>query len=149
MTTEHLTLGGVLKNLAYVPAAIAGISIGSYFVLACLLVFDIATGMWRSAIVNGGGSLKSFRALNGFFSKFLFLSVPVVIAYMGHGIGLNLNAIATASLGVLTLGTGYSILGNIYTIRTGQAVAEFDALRVILRSIEGILNKYMVPTDHK
>ncbi len=147
--SPDISAGVAIKNFLYIPAAVVGISMENMGVLIILLLFDIITGIWRSAAVEGGKSITSWRALNGFFSKFLFISVPITVAYMGHGIGFEVAPLVRMAMGVLILGTGYSILGNIYTIRTGKKVKEFDALQVILYQIQKLLDKYTVPPEHK
>lgn len=72
----------------------------------------------------------------------------MTVAYMGHGAGLNLVAVAQSALGLLIFATGYSIIGNIYTIRTGKAVAEFDAVKLILIWIQSLLEK-LEKSPHK
>lgn len=149
--TSGITTGVLLKNLAYIPAAIiaVGLDINSYLILAIFLLFDLFTGVWRSIVIEGLDSLRSWKGINGFFSKFLFLSVPIVVAYMGHGIGMDMKSMAQMALGVLLLFTGYSILGNIYSIRSGKPYTEPDAMRYILKVAQGVLDKYTVPPDHK
>lgn len=146
MAHEPITVFAVVKNLAYVPAILVGLSLHSYGILAIFLILDIITGIWRSAAINGGSSITSWKAINGFMSKFLFLLIPVVLAWAGQGVGLNLVALAQSALGVLILSTGYSIIGNIYTVRTGNAVKEFDAVRIILLQIENLLKRIEPPT---
>lgn len=148
MTNEPLSSWVLIKNILYVPAIFVGLSMQSFGILGVLLIVDVLTGIWRSATVNGGASVTSVKAINGIVSKFLFLLIPLVVAYMGHGLGLDLIGIAQAALGVLIFATGYSIIGNIYTIRTGNSVKEFDAVRLILSWLERYLEKIERP-PHK
>lgn len=138
-----------IKNFLYIPAALAGVSLDAIGVLVALLAFDIVTGIWRSVVLSGGAAITSLRAINGFFSKFLFVSIPVTIAYMGHGMGFDLSPLVSMSMGVLTLATGYSIIGNIYTIRTGRKVKEFDAMQIILMQIQAVIERYTARSDPK
>jgi len=141
MSEGPITGWVLIKNILYVPAIFVGLSMQSFGILAVLLILDVITGIWRSWSMYGGDSVTSAKAINGIISKFLFLLIPLVVAYMGHGAGLNLVAVAQAALGILIFATGYSIIGNIYTIRTGVAVKEFDAVRLILSWIEEYLAK--------
>lgn len=139
--TNELTTTGILKNLGYIPAVYLGISMEQFTILAVLLVVDIITGIWRSAIVGGGQSVTSWKAINGFMSKMLFLLIPLVIAAAGKSVGVELVVLAKSALGLLTLATSYSIIGNIYGIRTGKVVKEFDAIHYILIYIEKLLKR--------
>ena len=145
---SDLLVAAVVKNAMYLPAILVGLSLHNYWILAVMLLLDVITGAWRSAVVNGPDSLTSWRALNGLFSKFLFLLIPLVVAYMGRGMGLELVAVAQSALGLLIFATGYSIIGNIYGIRSGRVVREFDAVRVILTWLERFLDK-LAPDNHK
>lgn len=148
MGNEPITTLAIAKNVGYLPAILLGMSLHSYGILAVFIAFDIVTGIWRSAVINGGQSITSWKAINGLLSKFLFLFIPVVVAYMGKGMGLDLVALAQSALGLLIGATGYSIIGNIYSIRSGKAVKEFDAVKYILLAIERVLEK-LEPDGHK
>lgn len=147
MTHEPISATVVIKNLLYIPAALAGISMENYSILGILLIIDVFTGVWRSAVISGGDSVTSWKGINGLISKFLVLLIPLVVAYMGHGIGIDLNAMVGSALGILITATGYSIIGNIYGIRTGKAVREFDAVRFLLLQVEKLLERIDPPHD--
>lgn len=143
-----IIIAAVVKNAMYLPAIFVGLSTHNFAVLAILLLLDIITGAWRSAVINGPQSVTSWRALNGLASKMLFLLIPLVVAHMGRGFDLDLAGVAQAALGVLMLFTGYSIIGNIYGIRTGKMAKEYDAVRVVLNMLEKVLDR-LAPPDHK
>lgn len=147
MNTESVSALTVAKNLSYGPAAVLGILMHTYWILAIFLILDMVTGIWRSYVLYGGTSITSRKTINGFVSKFLFLLIPVVLAYMGVGIGLDLIFIAQSALGVLIFATGYSIIGNIYAASTGHTVKEFDAVRLILNWIQTYLEKLETPPN--
>lgn len=134
----------IFKNILYIPAFLLGMQMHSFTILLAFIVVDMITGVWRVAIVHGGKEIRSVHAINGLVSKLLFALIPLVIAYAGKGIGVDLIRFATGALSLLILATGYSIIGNIYTIRSGVPVKEFDAVRFILsafrRLLEGFTN---------
>ena len=139
---DAFTTSAIIKNIGYIPALFVGLSMENYTILAILLVVDVITGVWRSYIVQGGRSITSFKAINGLLSKFLFLLVPMTVAIMGRGLELDLVWLAQMALGLLMLATGYSIIANIYGIRTGKETREFDVIKIILVQIEGILERF-------
>ena len=144
-----MTTGAIIKNVLYVPVFFLGMSMHDFGILFVFIVLDMITGIWRVYVMQGGTAIKSRHAINGLTSKMLFIVIPLVVAYTGKGIGLDLTALATGCLGLLIASTGYSIIGNIYTIRTGIAVAEFDAVRFILMWIRNLLDKLTADKDGK
>ena len=130
-----------IKNLGYFPAVVVGLSIENYSILIILLVVDIITGIWRSAVLHTGDSITSRKAINGIMSKFLFLLIPVTLAVMGKGLGLDLVGLARMALGLLMFFTGYSIISNIHSIHTGKRTKEFDVVRIILMQLENFLGR--------
>lgn len=143
-----ITGGVIMKHLSYIPAFLLGMSMHSFTILFVFIMLDMVTGIWRVWVTQGPAAIKSRHAINGLASKMLFMLIPLIIAYTGKGVGLDLIAAAAGCLGLLIASTGYSIIGNIYTIRTGVVVAEFDAVRFILNGIRKGLEK-MTDGDHK
>lgn len=149
MNIETITPTSIVKNLMYIPTFLLGMSMHSFTILIVFIACDMITGIWRVAAISGGKEIKSAKAINGLASKMLFAFVPLVIAYTGKGIGLDLAAFASGTLSLLIVSTAYSIIGNIYTIRTGVVIAEFDAMRVILNAVKGLLDKITIDNKHK
>lgn len=143
-----LTIGAIIKNTLYVPAFFLGMSMHSFSILFAFIMLDMITGIWRVYVLQGGEAIKSRHAINGLVSKMLFIVIPLVVAYTGRGMGLDLTALATGCLGLLIASTGYSVIGNIYTIRTGSVVVEFDAVRFILIRIRDLLDKLTVDKNN-
>lgn len=137
-----------IKNLLYVPAFLLGMEMHSFTILLVFILADMVTGIWRVAVVSGAHEIRSAHAINGLVSKLLFAIIPLTVAYTGQGIGVDLIPFATGTLSILILATGYSIIGNIYTIRTGIVVKEFDAVRLILNAFRKLLENVM-PDSHK
>lgn len=141
-TTTILT---TIKNIAYIPAILLGLSLDSYFILIAFMTLDIVLGIARTAVIYGGSHIRSFRLSVGVLSKLTLLIVPLLVVWTGKGVGLNLLFVAQWALGVLILAEAYSILGNIHAIRIRKDVPEFDVVSWLLRKIQvallGILQK--------
>lgn len=148
MQGEPLTAYGILKNALYMPAFVLGMEMHSFTILIAFIIIDMFTGVWRVGVTKGGQEIRSAHFINGLVSKMLFVLIPLVVAYAGKGIGLDLIAFASGCLSLLILATAYSIIGNIYTIRTGIEAAEFDAVRFILMKVKELLDK-AAPDGHK
>lgn len=148
MEQEAIITLTAIKNWSYVAAFFAstaylGLNGESVLILTVLICVDIATGVARSSIVDGPRSIKSSRLAAGTLSKMLLIIVPMVLALAGKGVGIDMQAIAQASITVLILSQAYSIIGNIHSIQTGEEKAEFDAISFILVQIRNSLERYM------
>lgn len=138
---QTITLVTILKNLAYIPVAYLGLSTESFGILAVLMILDTILGIIRAGVVHGWCCVTSHKASFGILSKLAMISVPVVVALAGKGVGINLNAIASGALSMLIVSETYSILGNVQSIRIRQDVKEFDAVNYTLSRIRDLLEK--------
>jgi len=134
--TEHITIWTILKNASYIGAIFLGLSVDSYAILGIFMILDTILGVTRVYIVHGGQAIKSYRLMSGLLSKMTIIMVPLIIAYTGKGVGMDLNFVASAALSVLILSHAYSILGNIRSIHVRQDVYEFDAVSWALTKIQ-------------
>ena len=137
------TIFGFLKNLSYIPIFILGLPIESFAILTIFIVVDMVMGIAKSWTIHGRQSLTSRRFSIGLISKLSMLFVPLLFAAAGKGVGIDLTAIARGSLSLLIFSEGYSIIGNMISIRTGEETHEFDAVTFVLRKIQGFMMKYI------
>jgi len=130
-----------LTALGYIPACFIGISLESYAILAILLVIDTGTGVTRSILNDGGRAVTSRKFAKGVIKKAHMVIVPWLVVLAGQGMGLDLLLFAKAVLGGLIASELYSILGNIYSIYTGEDKPEFDGVKFIMNStMKGVKN---------
>ena len=134
--THEIPLFTIIKNIAYIPAILLGLSLDSYFILAVFMSVDIVLGITRTIVIYGGKHFRSYRLSVGVISKLMMLIVPLIVVWTGKGVGLDLLFLAQWSLGALILAEAYSILGNIHAIRIRRDVPEFDAISWILQKIQ-------------
>jgi len=133
----------ILKNLMYLPILFVGLPLENYQILFYLMVFDIFTGIIASYTIRGKHSIKSHFFAAGIISKLLIMTVPLVIALVAKGINIDLIWFATHALSLFILSEGYSIIGNIMSIRQKKYVAEFDAISWVLVLLQKNLLKIM------
>jgi len=138
---NEITLAAILKHFGYVLAAFVSIGPESYSVLALMMVLDTITGVLRVGVIHGWKHITSHEATMGIIKKGTAISVPLLIAIAGHGVGLELVEVAKWTLRVLILSELYSIISNMQSIRLGRDVAEFDAVSFILSKIRDYLEK--------
>ena len=111
-------------------------------ILAVLMCVDFVAGISKSRVT--GIPVTSHRIKVGTISKCGVLTVPLVMALTAKGLGVEFNWIVSWSISVLILSESYSIIANVFAIRTGKIAPEWDAVSLILskiRSVVDILDK--------
>jgi len=155
MQDHAFTFWEWIKNGSYIAAlASSSMFLGlvpiSVEVLLILIVADVVTGILKSATIHGCHSIRSSILQRGLVAKGLLIAVPATLALAGKGVQIDLAFLAQGILNLLILSEAYSVIGNIYSIRTGQIQTEFDAVAFVLRSIRNLLKKVIVadsPTE--
>lgn len=141
MITEH-GIGGVVT---YNGSAIA---VSSFFVylgldkeailfFAVLLLIDYITGLGKALAIKE--SITSNKMKYGILSKLSLLIIPITVAIAGKSVNVDMTYIIYASMNVLVLSEVYSIIANIYSMRTHKELPEFDVTRLLARKIKVIL----------
>lgn len=154
-TATQISGWALLKNTSYALAFVGtshylNISAQSAAVLGGLICTDVFTGVLKSGTIRGWRSIRSSILERGLIAKALIIVAPVTVALAGKGIGVDLSSLAQSIITVLILSEAYSVIGNIYAIRTGKITTEFDAIAYILASIRNLLKKVIIedaPTD--
>lgn len=129
----------MLKNGSYLAALFLGLDARAYAILAVFIILDTITALIKVSVIYGGKHIKSSKLAGGVISKLLLLLIPLVLVWTGEGIGLNLLPVAGSALTIFILSEVYSILGNIYAIRTGKESEEFDAVSSVLRALQRLI----------
>lgn len=115
----------------------AGVNQESYLIFLVLLMLDYITGLVKAFYL--GQHITSRRSKYGIASKLSLLIVPIVIGLGGKAVGAEFDAIIFWSMNVMILSEVYSVIGNIYSIRSGQEMPEFDALQSIGKRIRNAM----------
>ncbi|NCD11053.1 MAG: hypothetical protein EOL93_00750 [Epsilonproteobacteria bacterium] len=106
-------------------------------ILISLMCLDMVTGTIKAYVAKQ--DITSRRWVAGFLSKLVVLLIPFVIALMAKGVDIDVRWFVGLSLSILIVAESYSILGNVHTIKTGEAVAEIDAVSAIIKALREIL----------
>ncbi|BCD61760.1 hypothetical protein NrS5_56 [Nitratiruptor phage NrS-5] len=104
-----------------------------------LLVVDYITGLAKARRLNI--SITSQRMKYGIVSKFVLLLIPIAVAIAAKIVGVDYDKILYIGINILALSELYSILGNIYSIRTRQELPEYDAVAAIGHRVRKFLLK--------
>ena len=106
-------------------------------ILVVLMCIDMLTGTLKAYRTKE--NITSRRWIAGFLSKLVVLLVPFTIALMAKGVDFDVKWFIGFSLSIMVIAEAYSILGNIYTFKTGEAVAEIDAVSAIIKVLRNFL----------
>ena len=147
--TTTLTGTAIFKNAAYLLAfaatpAYLGLTGDSIVIFSIFIILDVIFGVMKSASLYGWRSIQSSIAQRGILAKMLLVFIPVTTALAGRGVGLDLGFFAQSVINVLILSELYSIIGNIYAIRTGHEKVEFDAVAYVLSGMKNVLKSVIV-----
>jgi phage-related holin len=124
--------------------AFLGLNQVQFIILIVLMSLDIITGIAKAYRVDRT-SVRSDAFKLGTFSKFFYLCVPFVVALVAKGTMVDSIGVWLASFAVtiLILSEGYSILGNIYSFKTGKVVHEVDGVSYLLIFIRKMIKKLL------
>ena len=106
-------------------------------ILVVLMCIDMLTGTLKAYRTKE--NITSRRWIAGFLSKLVVLLVPFTIALMAKGVDFDVKWFIGFSISIMVIAEAYSILGNIYTFKTGEAVAEIDAVSAIIKVLRNFL----------
>lgn len=110
-------------------------------ILAVLMVMDFASGLAKAHAI--GEVISSRRMKSGAASKALILLMPLAVALAAKGMGQDYSWMLTWVISVLILAELYSFIANIYAIRTGESLPEFDVISIIGKKIQRMLEHLM------
>jgi hypothetical protein len=135
---------GLTSVMALISAVFAflGLSSIQFIILIILMSLDMVTGIAKVYRVNRT-SVKSSVLKIGLFSKMFYLFVPIVLALAAKGINIDNIGMWFASfcITILISSETYSILGIIYSFKTGKETHKIEGASYILIFIRKLIKK--------
>ena len=110
-----------------------GIDVEVFGIFSALIVVDFVTGILKARRLNQ--RVTSNRAKYGVASKFSLVLLPIVMAAGAKAIGQDASTLFVWGMNLLIISEVYSVIGNIYTIRSGDELPEWDVISLLGRSI--------------
>jgi len=148
---EGSLFGKIFINLLYLPFVSMMIYLKMdrevIMLFSILLLLDMITGVGKT--IKIGEKPKSWRFANGLISKMVLIIIPFALALTAKALKIDIHLLVWVVLDSLILSEAYSILGNIYTIRTGKQTEEYDVVSLILRKIRTLLNRLLGDEDEE
>lgn len=152
---EDISVASTISSMTFITiCTYLGIDYKILWLYVLLMAIDFTTWIIKWMISR---SLKSSKAINWIFKKLilvlLIFSVGVTWKIMWFE---DLSSLLSFAFSALAIAEFYSILANIYQIRTWEEATEFDAVSFIISSamkyIQDKIEKYLDKqntNDHK
>lgn len=121
--------------------AFLGLDVTKLAILSLLMLFDLFTGVVKAYVSKE--DVTSRRLSAGFLSKIMMLLIPLTVALMAKGMDMDMRWFVTFTVSILIVAESYSVVGNVYTIKTGEAVKEIDAVSAIVKALSRFLENML------
>lgn len=131
-------VGNVLLGLGAWALTYTGLPAEPAAILAVLMCIDFVAGISRAHAL--GESVTSHRMKVGAVTKCGVMTVPLVMALTAKGLGADFNWLVSWTVSVFILSESYSIIANIYAVRTGILLPEFDAVSAVLKKVRSLID---------
>jgi hypothetical protein len=113
----------------------AGIDHEAFYILTLLILIDYITGLGKCY------RLKLNQTSYTIVAKLSLILVPLAVALTSKGLEMNAELLVFVAMDILILSELYSIIGNIYTIRSGNLLPEYDAIALLANKIKNLMIK--------
>lgn len=139
----------VFLNATLIPLASLVTSLGldtsKLKILCFLMLLDLVTGTVKA--YSRKEPITSNRLTAGLLSKLMILVIPLAIALMAKGVEVDLTWLIRYTVSVLIVAEAYSVVGNIYTSKTGNNVEEIDAVSAVVRALRAVVESFLKRKD--
>lgn len=129
LNSATLGLAGVLSYL--------GLNQEAFTIFGYLLLIDYVSGIMKAKAI--GESITSNKMKYGLISKLSLVLIPLVLALAAKAVHGDAENILYIGMNILILSETYSIIGNVYTVRTKEKLPEWDAVAALGHKIRSIL----------
>lgn len=116
-----------------------GLNKEAFTIFGYLLLIDYVTGVLKAKTL--GQCITSNKMKYGLISKFSLVLIPLVLALAAKSLHGDAGAMLYIGMNILILSETYSIIGNVYTIRTKEQLPEWDAVAALGHKIRSMLIK--------
>lgn len=131
-------VGNALIGLGALALTYTGLPAEPAAILAVLMCIDFVAGISRARVL--GEPVTSHKMKVGAVTKCGVMTVPLVMALTAKGLGADFSWLVQWTVSVLILSESYSVIANVYTIRTGKIAPEWDAVSLILSKIRSAID---------
>lgn len=104
------------------------------------MVIDVVTWVAKAYWIDPR-SITSHALAIGVLKKFLTVILVYVLALVGKGVNIPPAHFMEWGLSILIMAEWYSAIQNIYAVRTGKVLPEYDVISIILRKLSDYLKE--------
>lgn len=142
VTINLLSPTAMSMNMFYIPAVVFLNSNAEQLAsLIMVMMIDFLTGLMKAQRLCKKFTGYKFRM--GIYMKFASFLLPFLFALTAKEIGYDITLFIPFCISTLILIEIYSIIGNIYTIRTGKELEDKDLLSFFLLSTRNAIDKHI------
>lgn len=138
-------IGNGLLGLGAWVLMYTGLPIEPTLILGALMAIDIFSGIGRAHSLNE--QITSRRMNSGIASKLLLLLIPLAVALAAKGLDQDWSYLVSFCVSAMILSELYSFISNIYAIKTGDDLPEFDVIKILGKHIRAALERLMDTRD--
>lgn len=109
-------------------------------ILWVLMLIDVITGISKAYQIDPR-SITSHALGVGVLKKFLTVILVYTLALVGKGVNIPPAHFMEWGLSILIMAEWYSAIQNIYAVRTGKVLPEYDVISIILRKLSDYLKE--------
>ena len=138
--TTTLTAKILFNTGAFAIASVLSyLSINSevFFLFSLLLLIDYITGVLKARCLEQ--AITSNKMKYGIISKMSLIFVPIVLAIGAKALDTDFSEVLLVGINILVISEVYSVIGNIYSMRTKLELPEYDAIAIIGKKIRNFL----------
>lgn len=103
-------------------------------ILGILMLLDFVSGIGKQYAIDPRG-ITSHRAWLGAMKKAGTFVALFTVALVLKSFEMDADGYVKGLLGIFIAAEGYSIIQNIYAVRTGTVLPEFDAVSIVLKMV--------------
>ena len=137
-TIATVKLFGYLSSMTFF--VYTGIPAEQSFILWVLMILDCITWIAKQYTIDPQ-KITSHALWLGVVKKIGTLIAILTIAFAFKALNINANTYIEASLALVIMAEAYSIIQNIYTMRTGLVLPEYDVISILLKKLSDFIKE--------
>lgn len=123
-----------LKMLLYGVFLYLKIDVDLMVILGWLMIIDTCVGPVKVLRINYN-EFSFKQTVIGFLTKIAILMLPLTLALVMKGLGLQFNLLTVFAIKLLIVSEGISVVSNLISIKTRKEVKDFDLVTRFLKWI--------------
>lgn len=104
------------------------------WILTILMAIDFATGIWKQWRIDSS-KITSHEAWLWATKKIATMISILSVALILKGLELDSTAWIKGMIGIYIMAEWYSVIQNIYAVRTGTILPEYDVISIVIKKI--------------